>query len=268
MYTLQQRHILVFGHLSAGIWLSGAAISQDINGNLYVGTGNGASDDVNNWGTTVVKFPPSSTVNWVPSDYFTPPDAANGGADIQDIASGLLQYSVGTSNFILMGIKDGPSYLLNQDNLGHVYPNSLQNWTLPYHIFTDYVQCGNALFLHPSNGPVFRYPLNSDGTINLAAATNNPTIKAGKGCAQVVSQATNGDLMLWETNCGPLVAYDCNTLAILYSSSNTGDSNDRTGQITSHYNPLVVNGKIYVAQKNPSEMLVYGRQLDDTFNFP
>jgi len=103
-----------------------------------------------------------------------------------------------------------------------------------------------------------KFPLFPNGTIDLLNKQNNSIITASKGCNLVVSKnAINGDLILWESRCGPLVAYDTN-LNIIYNSALTGNNNDRTGQTTSHYNPLIVNGRVYVAQKSPSEILVYG----------
>jgi len=196
---------------------------------------------------------------FVPQDYFTAPEAYNTALSNQDLAGGLLLYTWNGNDRILAAVKDGASYVLDRNNLGHTWENSLQNFSLGYTTFDEYIVCNDSVYNHPNGGPLFKYPLNPDGTLLLTGVATQPATSGPKGCNLVCSyDTTSQSYILWETNCGPLVAYDAATLNILYNSQASPDPNDQTGQGTTYYVPTVVNGKVYVASKLPSQMMVYG----------
>jgi len=194
-------------------------------------------------------------VGFVPQDYFSPPEGYSTVIGNQDVAGGILQYSVGSTNYILFAIKDGGSYLLNRDNLGHFYPGSIQNFSLGVVTFVEFVLCGQAVFNHPNGGPVMRYPLNNDGTINVAGLITNPTYSGVRGCNLVCEyDASSQTNIIWES-CTYLLAYDAVTLQILFNSKTL---NPAQIQSPTYFTPTGVNGQVYVANKFPSSILVYG----------
>ena len=101
-----------------GIWMSAMAPTVDPSGNIYVTSGNGLSDGINNFGQSVIKLTPNLDV----LDHFTPYDnVAQSNADLDLGAGGLLevpdQPGPYAHELIVCG-KATPIYVLNRDNLG------------------------------------------------------------------------------------------------------------------------------------------------------
>ena len=101
-----------------GIWMSAMAPTTDPAGNIYLTSGNGLSDGINNLGQTVIKLNPNLDV----LDHFTPYDnLAQSKADLDIGAGGVLeipdQPGPYAHELIVCG-KASPIYVLNRDNLG------------------------------------------------------------------------------------------------------------------------------------------------------
>ncbi len=101
-----------------GIWMSAAAPSADSAGDIYIATGNGTSDGINNFGESVVKLSPQLQ----PLDYFTPFDYQTLNQNDLDLGSGNVlvvpdQTGPYPHELIACG-KPTPIYLLNRDALG------------------------------------------------------------------------------------------------------------------------------------------------------
>src|SRR5262249_4170116 len=97
----------------AGIWSSGMAPAGDADGGLYVMSGNGSFDGINNFGESFIKLNPQLTV----VDYATPTNWATMNTFDTDLGSGgpvLIPPHYVTG----MG-KDGTIYLTDANNLGH-----------------------------------------------------------------------------------------------------------------------------------------------------
>jgi hypothetical protein len=101
-----------------GIWMSAMAPTTDPTGNIYVTSGNGFSDGINNFGQSVIKLTPDLAV----LDHFTPyNNAAQSNADLDLGSGGVLeipdQPGPYAHELIVCG-KASPIYVLNRDNLG------------------------------------------------------------------------------------------------------------------------------------------------------
>ena len=107
---------------AGGIWMGGAGPVADIDGNVYVTTGNGPWDGKSAWGDSVLNFgsTPTAGANGTmqPIDYFTPYDYQFMDCDDADLAAGGLLLIPGSTTLIAGG-KTGTMYLVDSANLGH-----------------------------------------------------------------------------------------------------------------------------------------------------
>ncbi len=121
-----------------GIWESGQGIAADVQGNLYITTGNGTTGkgnlytatgngtqdngpnpdptDVKNRSESALKLTPSGSTLKV-SSYFTPTNYFN--LNTNDLDYGVMgTLLIPNSDYYFTGCKDGNIYLLNKDNMG------------------------------------------------------------------------------------------------------------------------------------------------------
>jgi hypothetical protein len=101
-----------------GIWMSAMAPSVDSSGNLYVTSGNGITDGMNNFGQSVIKLSPALGV----LDHFSP---------YNNVAQSQVDLDLGSGGVVVVPDQTGPFahelitcgkptsiYVLNRDNLG------------------------------------------------------------------------------------------------------------------------------------------------------
>ena len=115
-----------YGMLS-GIWHAGQAPAVDATGNVYVMTGNGSFNGVNNWGMSILKMNPAltSVLDWFAPDNWS----ALNSADWDLGSSGVLL--VPGTNYVMGGGKSGIFFVLDRANMGHVVTGNtqvVQNW--------------------------------------------------------------------------------------------------------------------------------------------
>ena len=103
---------------SGGIWQAGGAPSVDSAGNLYVITGNGYSDGVNNFGESAVKLSPAMQL----LDFFSPYNAASLTASDLDLGSAsvpIMPDQNGPYPHVLIFCGKSPGlYVVNRDSMG------------------------------------------------------------------------------------------------------------------------------------------------------
>ncbi len=103
-----------------GIWQAGGAPSVDSDGNLYVVTGNGYADAVNNFGESAVKLGPNLQMQ----DFFSPYNAATLTASDLDLGSAsvpVMPDQDGPFPHVLIFCGKSPTiYVVNRDSMGHM----------------------------------------------------------------------------------------------------------------------------------------------------
>ena len=98
------------------IWQSGRGPSVDSQGNIYVVTSNGDSDDMIDFSDSVLKLDPAHLTI---QDWFAPDDQQVLDDDDDDLGTAGAILVPGT-NFLITGGKQGTIYLLNTAALGHI----------------------------------------------------------------------------------------------------------------------------------------------------
>jgi len=223
----------------AAVWSGGMAPAADTNGNIYIMTGNGSFDGVNNFGESMVKLSGSLSV----LDYATPSNWSTLNSGDTDFGSGgvvLLptHYAVGIG-------KDGILYLADVNNMGHV-GNFVQGFQAQSSGDTVgkspvYWQGPTAQYLYVlhsnSKTKSFQFTGTNFITTPVGTAAYSMNDRCG-GLSLSANGTTNG--VLWEVGSDSnLRAYDAvNFPNLLWSGS--------VGTYVKMTCPTIANGKVYL----------------------
>jgi hypothetical protein len=272
-----------------GIWMSGAAPAADVNGNLYVITGNGGLDAENSSGPTNDYGDCFLQLNGALGvlSWFAPSDEATDAANDHDFGSGgaavvlnLPQAPAGLPRHLVVGGgKDGTLVLLNGDNMGgfsSTDAGALQNFAVGGGIFSTAAFWNNTLYMGAVHQGVAAYAFDPGSELFTPAASPTATSQSPEtfgwpGSTPAVSASgASGNGIVWALNtssyctpqskaCGPAVlyAYDASNLATELWNS-TMVATDAAGNAVKFTVPTVANGKVYVGTRGNNTGGVYG----------
>ncbi len=274
--TLQQVGVLCItpNGERGGIWQSGQPLSVDVSGNLYVATGNGDFDGVQNFGETILKLSPTLSV----IDWFTPDNWAALNAGDLDLSSAGVLLVPGSTDVIGTG-KDGFFYVLNQSNLGHTQPGNGQ--IVQTFQVNDYEFHGSPTFWNGPLGPwayvwgaedylkAFVFSGSSLNTVPISESTYPaPTGLPGGILTLSANGSQAGSGILWASIpyvddaehgivAGVLHAFDATDLSQELWNSRLAAARDEVGNFAKFVPPVVANGKVYLASFS-NQLNVYG----------
>jgi hypothetical protein len=281
---------------NGGLWESGMGMAADLQGNLYVVSGNGTvgkgvnfisssngtndngaspdPTDLTNRGESAMKLTPSGGTLQV-SSYFTPTNYVD--LNNNDLDYGVMgAFLIPNSSYYLTGCKDGNLYLLNKDNMGgfSVVSNQVQQ-TIP---LNDYLHCQPSYYKGGSAEYIYVWSendqLRSFQIANGLLATN-PTVASQSGpsgyCGADLAVSSNGTItgtgILWAcyaltgnagntTSPGVLRAFDATDVTKELWDSNQS-SGDAPGNFAKYCSPTIVNGHVYLPTFS-NQVVVYG----------
>lgn len=243
-----------------GIWMAAAAPAADAAGNIYVTSGNGASDGLSNFGQSVVKLSPDLNV----MGYFTPFDnVAQSSTDLDLGSGGVLlvpdQNGAFPHEMIVCG-KPTPIYVLNRDQLGQTgttSDNIIQRLDGQIGATGSFRDSGHPCFMTPTlwNQNVY-FGANHDvlkmftldpvsGLLSSTPTSQGTFVYQWPGTQPVISSNgdANGIVWTYDYYTGTLRASDATDLTkVLYVSP--GITNDAKFQSIT-----VINGHVYVAAR-------------------
>jgi uncharacterized repeat protein (TIGR03806 family) len=284
--TLAQTGVFVTTPAGGGgaVWMSGAGLAGDQEGNVYFSTGNGAAGgdplrpDLSH---SVVKLGTGPGGALVLRDYFTAADwMAWNDVDL-DFGSSAVLLLPGTHTLLAAG-KSGSAYLLDRDGLGKLQPGDaqvVQRLQLPDPHTMNQQHAGFVYWEGPGGPMVFTWPSVpshllglrlTGGRLEQTPALVGPLPSLGKpGGSVSVSSNGHRDGVVWtyafgvasvaETANqlpGVLRAYDASDLRPLWDSEASGGP-DRPGNYAKFMLPTVANGRVYVATFS-DQLVVYG----------
>jgi outer membrane protein assembly factor BamB len=276
--------------VGGGIWQAGQGLAADGEGNVYLMTGNGSFDGVNNFGQSFVKL---SGKDLTLLDYFTPWNwpSLNQNPDVEDdndldLGSAGPVY-ISPEKYVVGGGKEGRLYVLNADKMGGLGDAATQKDrsidelqaaapTQPHHQHRHHVHGSPPFFEHLrrlyiwAEEDVLRaFHLDGAGLFSprQAVATGGVTAPNGMpgGMMSISANGTN-DAILWaaiplngDANqsrlvTGVLRAFDANTLQEIWNSHTPGNA---VGNFAKFSPPTVANGRVYV-QTYDGRLVVYG----------
>lgn len=230
--------------VQGAIWSGGMAPAVDTNGNIYVMTGNGSFDGVNNFSMSILKLSPSLTVE----DYATPTNWSTLSGSDYDLGSG---GPVLVPPHYVVGIgKQTVLYVADINSMGHVggFAQSFVAETAegdtvgksPVYWQGPSMQ---YLFLLHANNPTkaFQFTGSSINTTPLGTSSFSHNDRCG-GLSLSASGTTNG--VLWEIGSDSnLRAYDAVKFPkVLWTGS--------IGSYVKMTCPTIANGKVYVGTAN------------------
>jgi uncharacterized protein (TIGR03437 family) len=251
----------------AAFWHSGRAPAVSANGDIYAATGNGDFDGVANFGESVLHL---SGANLSLLDWYTPEDWSDLNTQDEDVGSaGAIL--IPNTNLLLSGGKSGLLYLVEDNDMGHLGPNTTSTvqgvQVNPWGIF--------QMALWNKTGTPIVYEFEPDGPLQAFEIVNNQinstilseftpeNLSAYAGLSVSANGAANGIVWLTTGNSdvnglpGTLHALDASNLANELWSSNLNSSRDQLGGLAKFAPPTVANGRVYVPTFSDS-VVVYG----------
>jgi uncharacterized protein (TIGR03437 family) len=266
-----QRQMSVFNPTPLGsggaIWQAGRGPSADDNGNIFVVTSNGDTDDAVSFSDSVVRL--NSSANGV-ADYFAPADVQMLNGTDDDLGSAGAMLIPGT-NLLVTGGKQGVIYLLDKTGLGHSTANdgqivqSIDTGNFGFFNMALWNRSdGPLVYLHSSNQPVNAYRLSGNQlSVNPVAQSVDGFNVPYQGMTISANGSNDGSGVLWVLaptsyplpSHGVLHAYNAGDLTELWNSDMSDQ--DSIGGFVKFANPTVVAGKVY-APTMDNQLLVYG----------
>jgi hypothetical protein len=251
--------------IEGGIWQSGAGLTADALGNVYLSTGNGTFDantGGSDYGETVLKM--NAITGMVVSTFFTPSNFQALNDDDQDVGS------VGTillpgEQYAVAGSKAGVFFLLNSSQLGGYSASGpdavLQEWPTDVNQYGDPIFFNNLLYTwgagwtsaaYQFNGSSFNTAPLLKGTdvVNAPGYSNEPALSIS------ANGTASGTGILWASYSlggmsdgfsyqGVFSAYNASTLNRIWSSEDD-HSRDDLGGWAKWATPTIANGMVYI----------------------
>ncbi len=251
---------------ASAVWLSGAGLAGDGNGNVYANSGDGLFD-VNeggsHYGDTLLKLNQGNGVlNLV--DYFTPYNQRYFQLNNLDLSSGqiLLLPAVPQGNFVLAIDKNGTIYLVNQQDLGQYDP--LGDTQIPQEIDAPVLgevhggltYWNSTIYVAAYQTTVMAYSF-ANGQLSWTPISQTPKVDANPQ-GGIVSANGASDAIFWYVSVptSKLFAFDATNLANEFYDSSMENTRDKLGPVVHFEMPIVADGRVYV--NGQTELTVYG----------
>jgi hypothetical protein len=262
-----------------GVWMSGAGISSDNAGNIFMAAGNGTFD-VNtggsDYGDSAFRLTLGSS-GITPADYFTPGNQSTlNGSDL-DMGTGavtLLPTQTGAIPHLAVTVdKAGTIYLINRDHMGgYTTPgnSSLQSFNggasrnrSSFAFFNNLLYAGfasvplQAWSFNPQTERFSTTPQSKSGNsfgCSCNGSGSTPSVSASGTTSGIVWTLDNSGFY---HTAAILYAYDAANLATkLYDSTQAANNRDAPAVAVKFTTPTIANGQVFVGGRNA--ITVYG----------
>ena len=254
------------------IWMAGAGLAADPQGNIYFLDGNGTFDTTLNaqgfpsngdYGNSFMKVATSPQLTV--ADYFTMHNTVQESNADEDLGSGGamvlpdLTDNQGQVHHLAVGAgKDGNIYVVNRDNMGKFNPNNDSaiyqelDGVLPGGVWAMPAYFNNTVYYGNVNGKLKAFSIVNAMLPNAPTSQSTNTF-AYPGTTPSVSASGTSNGIVWAVeNSNPAVlhAYDATNLSNELYNSNQAGSRDQFGAGNKFITPLIANGKVFVGTTN------------------
>jgi hypothetical protein len=250
---------------ASAIWMSGAGLAGDGDGNVYFSTGDGLFDGPGgtHFGDTVLKLTQVGSTLAL-GDYFTPYNQLFFQQNDLDVSSGLVMLvpEQGDGKFTLAIDKNGTAYVLDQDNMGGYDPAG--DYQIPQELdipVSGEVHAGltywdNNVYVAAEQTPIQAYSF-TNGQLSLTPTSRTPKATANP-TGGIVSANGEQDAIYWYVTfpTNKLFAFDATNLAVELYDNGMAGNRDAMGPMVHFGMPTVANGRVYVNGK--TELSVFG----------
>jgi hypothetical protein len=273
---------------AGGMWESGTGMAADVQGDLYVVTGNGTVGDSadpaspTNRGESALKLAQAGSTLYVAS-YFTPQDYQY--LNDNDVDYGTMGgFLIPNSLYFLTGGKDGNLYLLNKDAMGGYVPSANQvqqvvalGGSANMHCQAAYYK-GSAkefIYVWSENQPLRAIPFDRgsnlmDPQAQVLFGGGGPTGQSGAVLSVSSNGSTDGTGILWASYAstgdaesfvspGILRAFDANDVTRELWNNQQNAARDGAGNYAKFSSPTIANGHVYLPTFS-NRVVVYGLQ--------
>ena len=243
----------------ASIWQSGQGPAADEDGNVFVVTGNGSWDGVNNFSESFLKLTPQLKL----IDWFTPTNHFDLDKRDEDLNSSGATLIPGT-HLVLGGGKGGVLYTLDTRNLGHLGDeHALQHFQatashLHSLVYWQSAKSGNLLYVWGQKDKAKVYKLEGDRLAETPWIMRDIPNEGHPGAMLSLSANGDKDGILWaaihatgdswhESRPGVLHAYDADDIRHELWNSLQVPGRDDCGEYSKMAPPTIANGRVYLA---------------------
>ena len=243
----------------ASIWQSGQGPAVDEAGNVYVVTGNGSWDGVNNFSESFLKLTPDLKL----LDWFTPTNHValdKGDADLDSSGATLIP---GT-HLVLGGGKEGILYTLDMRDLGHLGDeHAIQRFRatashLHSLVFWSSARSGKLLYVWGQRDKARVYKFDGNKLVEKPFMMRDIPNEGHPGAMLSLSANGDKDGILWaaihatgdswhESRPGVLHAYDADDIRHELWNSLQNATRDDCGEYSKMAPPTIANGRVYLA---------------------
>ncbi|MGC2111486.1 MAG: Ig domain-containing protein [Candidatus Korobacteraceae bacterium] len=257
-----------------GIWMSGAGVSADVAGTLFLATGNGTFDTsgtLTDFGDSIVKLLQNGAQLSV-GDYFTPFDEDWLYQLDGDVGAGgvlVLPDQPGDHvHELVQSGKEGTIYVVDRDQMGHYNPvdNSQIVQNIPHQIVSELsvpAYWNNNVYFGGASDHLKAFSL-TNGLLSATPTSQSPTGLGFPGATPIVSSNGGVDGIVWALQTSArlnngnevLHAYDATDLSNELYNSAQNDTRDDPGPVVKFAVPIVANGKVYTGAVQ--QVSVYG----------
>jgi hypothetical protein len=256
------------------IWQSGGGPAADVDGTIFLSTGNGTFDANTgglDYGDSMLRLNPASSGLSV-LDYFTPYDQKTLADQDLDLGSGgvlLIPDPDGSGTHeVIGGGKEGTLYVVDPDGMGGFNPindsqiiQSIPNASTGE--LDDVPAYWNGfVFIGGEDDYVKAFSV-TNGLLSTTPVSQTPNVFniGGSGSVSVTSNSQLGNGILWATlhsgNAATLFAFSATDLtAELYSSKQAKLSRDALGGVAHFTTPTIADGRVYIG--GLKALTVYG----------
>jgi hypothetical protein len=259
----------------ASIWQSGQGPAADADGNVYVVTGNGSWDGVQNFSESFLKFTPQLKL----LDWFTPTNHLALDEKDNDLNSSGATLIPGT-HLVIGGGKEGVLYTLDTRSLGHLGDeHAVQHFQATashLHSLVYWVsdKKGPLLYVWGQRDKAKVYKFNGDRLVETPLAMRDVPNEGHPGAMLSLSANGSRDGILWaaihatgdswhESRPGVLHAYDADDIRRELWNSLEVPARDDCGEYSKMAPPTIANGLVYLASfgtenVGTGQLCVYG----------
>ncbi len=268
---------------SGSIWMSGAGLAGDSQGNIYFLDANGTFDTTLNsqgfpingdYGNAFMKL--STSGGLAVADYFNMHNTVQESDNDEDLGSGGamvlpdLTDNNGQVHHLAIGAgKDSNIYVVNRDDMGKFNPsndNAIYQelvGALPGGVYASPAYFNNTVYYGSVGRPLKAFPI-SNAMLATTPSSQTATAFGYPGTSPAVSANGTSNGIVWAVESpvagdkplGVLHAYDATNLAHELYNSNQAGSRDQFGTGTRFVTPVIVNGKVFVG--TPSGVAEFG----------
>jgi len=259
----------------ASIWQSGQGPAADADGNVYVVTGNGSWDGVQNFSESFLKFTPQLKL----LDWFTPTNHLALDKKDDDLNSSGATLIPGT-HLVIGGGKEGVLYTLDTRSFGHLGDeHAVQHFQATashLHSLVYWVSDKNGplLYVWGQRDKAKVYKFNGDKLVETPLAARDVPNEGHPGAMLSLSANRAHDGILWaaihatgdswhESRPGVLHAYDADDIRRELWNSLEVPARDDCGEYSKMAPPTIANGRVYLASfgtenVGTGQLCVYG----------